>query len=214
MRRTRWLLLLAAASVLLGSTRWGLLAQEKEVPAPEPVFRNVGKPRVTIEEAMLRPFTLPFAEETSLAEVARTLQKALDAPVVLDLAAVKRRGQTPESTVKLELRDVRLKTGLKLLLDQVGMTFRIVPEDNLLVLTDEQGTEDPGARVLAELKILRREMNELLDAVDGLTHSLMPVEEIGPAIRNPTIIEDMPPEKQQPKGQGQDEDRPARTRPG
>ena len=49
--------------------------------------------------------------------------------VVLDLAALGRQDVEPDDPVQLELEGVRLKTGLKLLLDQVGLTFRVVAED-------------------------------------------------------------------------------------
>ena len=53
--------------------------------------------------------------------MAAHLRQALGAPVVLDLAALKRQDLTPESTVRLQLEGVRLKTGLKLLLDHCGI---------------------------------------------------------------------------------------------
>ena len=45
--------------------------------------------------------------------------------MVVDLAAIERLDLKPEDTVKLELKGVRLKTGLKLLLDQVGLTYHL-----------------------------------------------------------------------------------------
>src|SRR5262249_51683347 len=75
---------------------------------------------------------------------------------------------THEATVQLELRSVRLKTGLKLLLDQLGLTYRVIPEDNLLVLTDTEGSEEPLDRVLSELKALHRDLHALQDAMDEL----------------------------------------------
>ena len=59
--------------------------------------------------------------------------------MVLDLAALDRKSAKPDDTVQLELDGVRLKTGLKLLLDQVGLTFRVVAEDNLMIITDQEG---------------------------------------------------------------------------
>ena len=45
--------------------------------------------------------------------------------VMLDIAALGRQDIEPEETVQLELEGVRLKTGLKLLLDQAGRPTRV-----------------------------------------------------------------------------------------
>src|SRR4051794_3038995 len=87
MRRTPLLLLPALTiAVALGSTRWGLLAQDAK-PESARSSRTAGKGRVTVEDALLQPFAMPFAKETRLDAVAAHLHKALDAPVVLDRAA-------------------------------------------------------------------------------------------------------------------------------
>ncbi|MDB5351618.1 MAG: hypothetical protein JWN86_2865 [Planctomycetota bacterium] len=198
MRRPRLLMLMVMTmAVVAGSARWGLFAQEKKnaTVVGEDVPRAGGKAGMTVEEALLRPFEWPFAKETTLDAVTKHLRSSLDAPVVLDLAALNRLGITDDEVVKLELQGVRLKTGLKLLLDQVGMTYKVVSEDNLLVLTDSEGAEDPVGRILHELQTLHREVHGLQDAVSELHQRLVPVEDAGPAVRKPTIIEDMPAEK-------------------
>lgn len=149
-------------------------------------------PPATVQDALVRPFHLPFAQETTLDEVARHLRRTLGAPVVLDESALARLELTPETTVRLELDGVRLKTALQLLLDQVGMTYRVVPEDNLLILTDTYGATDVESRILDELEAIHREVHDLQDAVDDLYDLLAPVEP-GPELRNPTIIEELPP---------------------
>ncbi len=208
MRRTRFFtLMVVAIAVVLGSAQWRLLAQEKQ-ETPIATKPTVARGRLAFEESLLRPFSFPFAKATTLHAVARHLQETLGGPVVLDLAALKRSGITEEATVKLDLQGVRLKTGLKLLLDQVGLTYHIVPEDNLLVLTDSEGTEDSSSRILAELKTLHREVHNLQDAFDELNRSLVPMEEAGPALRKPSIIEDMPDEKA--KGKGDEPEKPSR----
>ena len=108
---------------------------------------------------------------------------------------------TPESTVRLELEGVRLKTGLKLLLDQVNLTVRVVPEDNLLILTDAEGADDPSERALAEVKALHHDIHAIHDAISDLRRDLAPEEPEGPTLRKPTIIEDLP--------DGQNKDMPA-----
>lgn len=191
------LVLLGAVAIQPGIRRsTGAAAQAGSAPA-----------RVSVQDALLRPYRFPFAEDTALQEVANALKQTLGAPVVLDLAALKRLEITPETPVRLDLDGVRLKTGLQILLDQVEMTFKVVPEDNLLILTDREGSENPIDRVLAEIKAMHREIHDLQDAVLELTEGAMPDE--GPFLRKPTIIEDLPPEKGQEPGQAKPRDMPA-----
>ena len=122
----------------------------------------------------------------------RHLKDTLKGAVVLDLAALDRKSVEPESTVQLELEGVRLKTGLKLLLDQVGLTYHVVAEDNLMIITDQEGSEDPADRIWAELRALHRDLHAVQDAVDDLGDYLGVQGGEGPRVRKPTIIEEMP----------------------
>jgi ribosomal protein L12E/L44/L45/RPP1/RPP2 len=194
MMSTRWGIAagLAAAVVLLGTLR----AQERP---------GASGPKVSIQDALLRPARLPFVRPTSLDDVAAHLRQMLGAPVVLDLAALKRLEISPEATVQLDLDGVRLKTGLALLLDQVGLRFKVIAEDNLLILTDAQGADDPTARALVELKALHRDVHDLQDAVEELTDMIAPVDPAGPAVQKPRIIEELPDGPKDEKG---------RSRPG
>jgi hypothetical protein len=169
-----------------------LLAGALAVGAP---FQEGGPgtaPRPSIQESLVRPFRLPFREPTALDRVAAYLGSELSGPVVLDRAALTRLELRPDDTVQLELDGVRLKTGLQLLLDQVSMTFRIVPEDNLLILTDAYGADDPYERILDEIETLHRELHDLRDSVNDLQESLAAGEGAGGTMRKPTIIEELP----------------------
>jgi hypothetical protein len=146
----------------------------------------------SIQDALLRPFNFTFARPTPLSDVATRLGRELAAPVVLDLAALDRLDIKPDETVKLELQGVRLKTGLKLLLDQVGLTYRVVPEDNLLILTDKEGSEDPLDRVVAELRELHRDIHDIQDTIDELREASASPAGEGAKVRKPTIIEEVP----------------------
>jgi hypothetical protein len=146
----------------------------------------------TLQDALLRPYRFPFSRPTSLAQVCAQLKETLKAPVVLDLAALDRKSAKPDDTVQLELDGVRLKTGLKLLLDQVGLTFRVVAEDNLMIITDQEGAEDPAERIWAELRALHRDLHAVQDAVDDLADYVGVEGAGGPRVRQPTIIEEMP----------------------
>jgi len=146
----------------------------------------------TLQDALLRPYRFPFSRPTPLNQVCAHLQQTLKAPVVLDLAALDRQTIEPDDTVQLELDGVRLKTGLKLLLDQVGLTFHIVAEDNLLIITDKEGSEDPADRIWSELHALHRDLHDLQDAVEELRTYVGGEKGEGPRVRKPTIIEEMP----------------------
>lgn len=207
----------AAVVVLVGSSRWGLRAQvgepvpAKAAPGVDPAVGKADREDpASIQDAMLAPFDWSFRDETTLQAVADHLHKQLGAPVVLDRAALARRRLTPESTVRLELEGVRLKTGLKLLLDQVGLTGRVVPEDNLLILTDVEGAEEPSERVLAELKSLHRDLHDVRDALADLREDLGYAAEPGPTVRKPTIIEESP----EREGDAPPDQKPAGSRPG
>ncbi len=173
MRFGRWLLVgVAVASGVVVSAHWSSRAQDRagrgKEAAPAKGAAAVPHGPTSVQDAMLRPFDLPFGEPTTLEGVRKHLAKALNAPVVLDLAALERLELTPEDTVQLDLKGVRLKVGLKILLDQVGLAPRVEPEDNLLILTGAQEGGDPAERTLAEIKALHRELHDLRDAVDDL----------------------------------------------
>jgi hypothetical protein len=177
-----------------------------------------GPPAFSVQDALQRPFTFPFEVPTTLTDVCQYLRKELRAPVVLDIAALERQELRADDQVQLQLEGVRLKTGLKLLLDQVGLTYQVVAEDNLLILTDTHGSTEPLERLVSEVQALHRDIHDLQDAVDDLTKALGLGEDQGGAkVRKPTIIEELPGEtkpgeKTQPPGSGTT-DRP-RSRPG
>lgn len=172
------------------------LLLQKDAAVPKDESKGPDSP-VSVQDAMERPFILPFGTPTKLQEVCAHLGRILRAPVVLDRAALDRQNIRPEDTVELQLHGVRLKTGLKLLLDQVGLTYRIVPGDNLLILTDDEGSEDPLERIKAELKALHNDIHDVRDAIDDLRDALG-VEQ-GAKMRKPTIIEEMPEQPEEKK---------------
>jgi hypothetical protein len=206
---------LAIATAALGgiwlSVHGALHAQNPLADAPSTRPANIA-------DAMFRPIRLPFGKETSLEEVVVYLRAELKANIVLDLAALARHELKPSSKVRLDLEDVRLKTGLKLLLDQVGLTTKIVPEDNLLVITDKLESDETIVRVLDEIKALHRDLHGLQDDVRDIRAMLeTPAEAEEPVgkIRNPTIIEEMPAEGPPSKPDVKTKkDATTRTRPG
>ena len=216
------LVLLVVTTGLIASARLTLRAQERGAgtaitqtapnkPRTAQPARVEGPP-VSVQDAVLRPFDMPFGEPTSLEEVCGHLRHSLGGPVVLDLAALGRLKITPQDKVQLDLKGVRLKTGLKLLLDQVGLTYRVVPEDNLLIVTDAEGSDDRLDRVVNELEELHRDMHALRDAVDEVRATLGIGEGV-PNMRQPTIIEELPTRPEE-KLEEPPATTPGRARPG
>ena len=146
----------------------------------------------SVQDVLLRPYHFSFQRPTSLAQVCLHLKQTLGVPVVLDVAALDRQDVDSDDTVQLELEGVRLKTGLKLLLDQVGLTYHVIPDDNLLIITDREGSEDPLDRVWSELRALHRDLHDVQDAVDEVADAMFGDEGDGPRVRKPTIIEEKP----------------------
>jgi hypothetical protein len=207
MTRLRW----GLVAVMVLAISWASSAWYEQTDGPAAVPPATATATGTsVEEALLRPCRLPFEEETTLEAVAAFLRQTLHAPVVLDRAALDRQGITADSTVQLALDGVRLKTALRLLLDQVGLTYRVEAQDNLLVITDAQGADDPTERIFAELEALHRDVHDLQDAIDGLYEG---AEEArgGHIMRAPRIIEELPGEPEQPAGPIQE---PVHSRPG
>jgi hypothetical protein len=190
-RQGLFLLLGGLVVGLLAAAHLPLRAQGDGKPQPE---RADSTPTVkaSVQEALLKAYDFRFAQPTPLSEVALRLGRDLAAPVVLDLAALDRLEIKPDEAVTLELHGVRLKTGLKLLLDQAGMTYRVVAEDNLLVLTDQEGAEDPAEKIMAEVRELHRDIHDLQDAVDELREASGLLTAEGARVRKPTIIEEVP----------------------
>ena len=192
---TRQGLLLLLGGVIVGviaATHMPLRAQGDGKPQAEPAAPGDRRPGHSVQEALLKPYDFRFARPTPLSEVAQRLSRELGAPVVLDLAALDRLEIKPDETVDARAQGVRLKTGLKLLLDQVSLTYRVVAEDNLLVLTDKEGSEDPVEKMMAEVHELHRDIHDLQDAVDELRDASGLLTAEGARVRKPTIIEEVP----------------------
>jgi hypothetical protein len=211
MTRQSLFLLLGGMIVGLGAaTHLPLRAQgdgkpqaEPGLPVPHTDPGSTGESaRTSVQEALIKPYNFRFGRPTPLSEVTQRLARELGAPVVLDLAALDRLEIKPDETVTLELRGVRLKTGLKLLLDQVGLTYRVVAEDNLLILTDKEGSEDPVERVMAEVHELHRDIHDLQDSVDELRELSGLSGAEGARVRKPTIIEELPENAEQKPEEG------------
>jgi hypothetical protein len=192
---------------VIGSTQLPLQAQkpprETVVPGvprevdsqPAPAVPTASG-KVSLQDALHQPYIFAFGKATPLSEVARRLTADLGGQVVLDLAALDRLELRTDDAVELELKGARLKTGLKLLLDQVELTYRLIPEDNLLILTDDEGAEEPLDKVWSELNHLHRDIHDVQLMVEYLYDRSVADAEMAPdaepRLEQPTIVEEMP----------------------
>ncbi len=96
MRRIRGYLAVGVALGVLGAGWSFVSAQAPAAKPPAQQAPKAAEPERTVEEILQRRGTLPFAEPTTLADVAAYLQKTLHAPVVLDKAALRRQELTPQ----------------------------------------------------------------------------------------------------------------------
>ncbi len=211
-------MLVLQAIALAATAGLTLKAQGVRDPRARPES-NAAASRPSIQDALLKPYVFAFSKPTPLNEVAKQLGQTLNSPVVVDRAALDRMSLKIDDEVQLQLEGVRLKTGLKLLLDQLDLTYRVVPEDNLLIVTDSAGSADPLDHVLTQLQSLHRDLHETQDAVNEIRAALGLDAEAGARVRKPTIIEEMPPagskdrEKESPKESPPSATSP-RSRPG
>lgn len=223
-RRMTGLVLALMASTMAVSVTLSLRAQDR--PVSKPAADSRAQTSGSVQDALLQPFHFTFTKPTPLEEVAKQLGRSLNAPVAIDRAALDRQGLKIDDAVQLDLQGVRLKTGLKLLLDQLDLTYKVVPEDNLLVITDATGSTDPLDQVITEVKTLHRDVHDIQDALDEIRAALGLDAEGGPRMHKPTIIEEMPPDagegekaKDKDKGKASPKEAPpassrSRSRPG
>jgi hypothetical protein len=190
-RRMTGLVLALAATATVVPVTLTLRAQDRS--GSKPAADSHPQTVATVQDALLQPFHFTFTKPTPLEEVAKQLGRSLNAPVAIDRSALDRQGVKIDDEVQLDLQGVRLKTGLKLLLDQLDLTYQVVPEDNRLVITDATGSTDPLDQVLTEVKTLHRDIHDIQDAIDEIRTALGLDAEGGPRMHKPTIIEEMPP---------------------
>ena len=82
--RSSLVLLLLAAGVL-GTARLSVRAQERTAQRSDGLAAGAGP--ISVQDALQRPFSFPFAAPTALSDVCQYLRETLKAPVVLDRAA-------------------------------------------------------------------------------------------------------------------------------
>jgi hypothetical protein len=93
------------------------------------------------------PISMSFANETPLEDVLKYIKSATQGPndqgipIYVDPVGLNEAEKTMTSPVTLDLEEVPLKTTLRLLLKQLGLTYTI--KDGLLTITSESSEDQP-----------------------------------------------------------------------
>lgn len=91
-----------------------------------------------IEQTLAKPVTFDFADST-LSDVMDFLRDFTGQNIVLDRPALEEEGVSADTTVSLKLTGVSLRSALRLVLDQVNLTY-VIRDDVLLVTSKTRVT--------------------------------------------------------------------------
>ena len=153
-RRKRWIMRISAASVLCavlaGLLCLALLPEHQQVPviasaraqqaAGEIVSPAAETPEERIEKALSRPIDLTVKEQP-LKDVIGLLQEMAKVPVLLEVKKLEEAAINMETPVSFDVKGISLKSGLRLMLRPLGLTYVI--EDEVVQITTP---EDAGSR--------------------------------------------------------------------
>jgi hypothetical protein len=101
----------------------------------------------SILEKLEEPISMSFANETPLEDVLKYIKAATQGPndtgipIYVDPVGLNEAEKTMTSPVTLDLEGVPLKTTLRLLLKQLGLTYTV--KDGLLTITSESSEDQP-----------------------------------------------------------------------
>ncbi len=138
----------------------------------------------TVQEArtwlkLLQTPSVTFPKETALEDVLKSVRAALRGkekgepvvPIYVDPVALQECERTKKSPVAWDQEGVPLATSLRLMLKQIGMTYRVTL-DGLVVISCDGDEErgGPSALILDNLSLLRAEILELRREVAALRY--------------------------------------------
>ncbi len=116
-------------------------AQGAAAPTPPPAALGEEK----IRQALTMPATIEFIE-TPLADVVAFLKDAYNIPIEVEAAALDEVGLSPDVPVTRNLHEVSLRTALRVILRDLGLTY-LVDDEVLLITTQEEAAQRPVTRV-------------------------------------------------------------------
>ena len=127
-----------------------------------------------ISKALAQPVELDFVE-TDLSDVFDFIGKAYEIPVALDLRALDNWAITPDTPVTFSVKGVSLRSALRLMLRQLGLTYTV--RDKLLQITTPEVAEERLTTVVypvADIVPSAEDRSEFTDDVETLAE-LIPV---------------------------------------
>ncbi|MGI8982102.1 MAG: permease prefix domain 1-containing protein [Pirellulaceae bacterium] len=153
-RRKRWIMRISVASVLgvalAGLLCLALLPEQQHVPviakaqaqqeAEKPTGAPAETPEERIEKALSMPMDLDFNEKP-LKEILVTIQEMAKVPVIVAWKKLEEAAINLETPVSFNVKGISLRSGLRLMLGQLGLTY--VVEDEVVQITTP---EDAGSR--------------------------------------------------------------------
>lgn len=122
--------------------------EEKPADKSDPPSIKLAQPltdAMTLDERLAAKATFHGAG-SSIKSFAEELEKALDTSVVLSVKKLEEAAIHLETPLSFNLRNVRVQTALRLILDEHGLTF--VTHDNVIVITTE---EDAGSQMVTRV---------------------------------------------------------------
>jgi hypothetical protein len=154
-RRKRWIMRISVASVLCVVLACllclALLPEHQQVPVISKAQAQQGSektaaaspgetPEERIEKALSRPIDLTIKDQP-LKDVIVLIQEMAKVPVLLEVKKLEEAAINTETPVSFDVKGISLKSGLRLMLGQLGLTYVI--EDEVVQITTP---EDAGSR--------------------------------------------------------------------
>lgn len=139
------LFLLTAATAALAAVApaYGQERFVDDAPARQPLPQVSPVQRREVIEKLQRRVDCDF-DQTGLQEVMAELQRQVGLEISLDKIALEDVGLTLNQPVSLKLPQIRLRTALGLILRELDLTFRIVPQ-GLVVTTFDEAEDDEAS---------------------------------------------------------------------
>jgi general secretion pathway protein D len=133
------------------------------------VLQEAPAPGQSLEERLMGKATLQ-ATEAPLHQLVEALGTALDAPVVISVKKLEEAAINLETPVTYHLKNVKLKAGLRFILDELGLTY-LVTDDAIIITTPE----DAGSRLVTRVYDCR-ELMKLPSPVKKVTRARAPTQ--------------------------------------
>jgi hypothetical protein len=139
-----------------------------------------------------QPVVIPFENETPLSEVVKYIKNATSSgpgdpgiPVWVNPKGLKKQQKVMESTITVNLEGVPLATSLRLMLDQLDLTY-FVSKDGLLMI-DSEDAPPPRDRVAPLSDKAARTWLKLAQAVDIPFENETPLSDVLKFVRSSTV---------------------------